>query len=198
MKRLDIINSLTIYGHIITAKQRTIIQQYGDWYTMAVDGWAVTFVQRGGTWSDCGPAHSPPRCIKCNSPPINGQCTNFISFDVALLLLNSEGLIRLLCSSACYLTTHCIQIGRTISCGYSVCLSVRLLHSWTTSKRIQICHHTLFVAPSYASARHSYRRHVCLCHTLVYASKLMTVGYMTMRISPPGSPRTIVFLRPTL
>ena len=124
MKRLDIINSLTIYGHIITAKQRTIIQQYGDWYTMAVDGWAVTFVQRGGTWSDCGPAHSPPRCIKCNSPPINGQCTNFISFDVALLLLNSEGLIHLLCSSACYLTTHCIQIGRPISCGYSVCLSV--------------------------------------------------------------------------
>jgi len=24
---------LTIYGHIKTAEQRTIIQQYGDWYT---------------------------------------------------------------------------------------------------------------------------------------------------------------------
>ena len=25
----------------------------------------------------CGPAQSPPpRCTKCNSPPINGQCTN--------------------------------------------------------------------------------------------------------------------------
>jgi len=33
--------------------------------TLAVDGWAVTF----GTF---------------NSPPINGQCTNFISPDVAL------------------------------------------------------------------------------------------------------------------
>jgi len=22
------------------------------------------------------PAQAPPRCIKCNSPPINGQCTN--------------------------------------------------------------------------------------------------------------------------
>jgi len=22
------------------------------------------------------PAQSPPRCTKCNSPPINGQCTN--------------------------------------------------------------------------------------------------------------------------
>jgi len=39
---------LTLYGHIKTAEQRTIIQQYGDWYT-AVDGWAVTFgtVRRG-------------------------------------------------------------------------------------------------------------------------------------------------------
>jgi len=24
------------------------------------------------------------RCTKCSSPPINGQCTNFILFDVAL------------------------------------------------------------------------------------------------------------------
>jgi len=46
--------------------------------TLAVDGWAVTF----GT-ARRGPAQSPPRCTKCNSPPINGQCTNFISFDVA-------------------------------------------------------------------------------------------------------------------
>jgi len=44
--------------------------------TLAVDGWAVTF-------KGCGPAQSPPRCTKCNSPPINGQCTNFIQFDVA-------------------------------------------------------------------------------------------------------------------
>jgi len=25
---------------------------------LAVDGWAVTFVQRGGTWAGCGPAHT--------------------------------------------------------------------------------------------------------------------------------------------
>ena len=29
-------------------------------------------------------AQSPPRCTKCSSPPINGQCTNFILFDVAI------------------------------------------------------------------------------------------------------------------
>jgi len=57
--------------------------------TLAVDGWAVTF----GT-ARSGPAQSPPRCTKCNSPPINGQCTNFIMFDVALYLpLHSGGLI---------------------------------------------------------------------------------------------------------
>jgi len=31
-----------------------------------------------------GPAQSPPRCTKCNSPPINGHCSNYILFDVAL------------------------------------------------------------------------------------------------------------------
>jgi len=32
---------------------------------------------------------SPPRCTKCNSPPINGQCTNFILFDVAGTIITS-------------------------------------------------------------------------------------------------------------
>jgi len=30
-------------------------------------------VQWGG---DCAGSQAPPRCTKCNSPPINGQCTN--------------------------------------------------------------------------------------------------------------------------
>jgi len=33
-------------------------------------------VQQGGAWAGCGPAQYPPRCTKCNSLPINGQCTN--------------------------------------------------------------------------------------------------------------------------
>ena len=33
---------LTSNRRIKTAAQRTVIQQYGDWYS-AVDGWAVTF-----------------------------------------------------------------------------------------------------------------------------------------------------------
>ena len=52
--------------------------------TLAVDEWAVTFGTARRDLSGLGPAQSPPRCTKCNSPPINGQCTNFILFEVAL------------------------------------------------------------------------------------------------------------------
>ena len=47
-------------------------------------GELLHLVQRGRASAGCGPAESPPHCTKCNSPPINGQCTNFILFDVAL------------------------------------------------------------------------------------------------------------------
>jgi len=33
-------------------------------------------VQRGGDWAGPQPNQSRPCCTKCNSPPINGQCTN--------------------------------------------------------------------------------------------------------------------------
>jgi len=33
-------------------------------------------VERGEDWAVPHPAQAPPRCTKCNSPPINGQCTN--------------------------------------------------------------------------------------------------------------------------
>jgi len=50
---------------------------------VAINGFLHS-IQRGGASAGCGPAHSPHRCTKCNSPPINGQHTNFILFDVAL------------------------------------------------------------------------------------------------------------------
>ena len=65
--------------------------------TLAVDWWVVTFGTAmrelgGGDWAGPHPAQSPPRCAKCNSPPINGRCTNFVLFDVALYLpLESKG-----------------------------------------------------------------------------------------------------------
>ena len=51
--------------------------------TLAIGGLSHS-VQRGGALAGCGPAHSFLSCTKCNSPFINGQCTNFILFDVAL------------------------------------------------------------------------------------------------------------------
>jgi len=62
--------------------------------TLAVDGWAVAFVtaRRGLVGAAAAPrlyppsslTARPPRCTKCNSPPINAQCTNFVLFAVAL------------------------------------------------------------------------------------------------------------------
>jgi len=49
---------------------------------MAIDGWAVT------DWAGPQPAQAPPRCSKCNSPPINGR------LPIILLLYNGS----LLCS----------------------------------------------------------------------------------------------------
>ena len=39
-------------------------------------GGLLHLVQRKGAWAGCGPAQSPPRCTKCNSPPVNGQRTD--------------------------------------------------------------------------------------------------------------------------
>ena len=39
-------------------------------------GGLLHLIQRGGDWAGPQPAQAPPRCTKCNSPPINGQCTN--------------------------------------------------------------------------------------------------------------------------
>jgi len=52
--------------------------------TLAVDGWAVTFgtARRGLGGAPARPG--PSSLYQMSSPPINGQCTNFVLFDVAL------------------------------------------------------------------------------------------------------------------
>jgi len=44
--------------------------------TLAIDGWGVTFGTARRGLGGLGPRPVPPCCTKCNSPPINGQCTN--------------------------------------------------------------------------------------------------------------------------
>jgi len=72
---------LTLYGHINTAEQRTSNTVIS---TLAVDGWAVTFGMARRDLGGLGPRPVLPHLTKCNSPPINGRCTTFILFDVAL------------------------------------------------------------------------------------------------------------------
>jgi len=75
---------LTLYGHIKTSEQRTIytaVRWLVHWPLM---GGQLHLVQRGRAWTGCSSAQSPLRCTKCNSPPINRQCTNFTLFDEAL------------------------------------------------------------------------------------------------------------------
>jgi len=38
-------------------------------------GGLLHLVQQGGDWAGPQPTQAPPCCTKCNSPPINGQCT---------------------------------------------------------------------------------------------------------------------------
>ena len=47
-------------------------------------GGLLHLVQRGGDWPGPQPVQATPRCTKCNSPPVNDQCTNIVLFDVAL------------------------------------------------------------------------------------------------------------------
>ena len=39
-------------------------------------GGLLHLVQRGRDWAGPQPAQAPLRCTKCNSPPMNGRCTN--------------------------------------------------------------------------------------------------------------------------
>jgi len=52
--------------------------------TLVIDGWAVAFGTARRGLGGLGPRPVPPCCTKCNSQPINGQCTNFILFNLAL------------------------------------------------------------------------------------------------------------------
>jgi len=80
-------------------------------------------VQRGGDWAGCGPAQFPPRCTKCNSPPINGQRTNLILFDVTLLPLHCKGFryLTLLLFFGC---DHVQRVMKCLALKYSTFLPV--------------------------------------------------------------------------
>jgi len=49
--------------------------------TLAVDGWTVTFGTARRGLGGLQPCPGPSSLYQINSPPSNGQCTNFILFN---------------------------------------------------------------------------------------------------------------------
>ena len=52
--------------------------------TLAVDGWAVTFGTARSGLGGLRPCPVPSSLYQIYSPPVNGQYTNFILFNVAI------------------------------------------------------------------------------------------------------------------
>jgi len=80
--RSSAINPLDSKGNYSATSNNT---KFVHWLLM---GGLLYLVQRGGVWAGCGLAQSPPRCTKCNSLPINGQCipiTLLLYYDGPLL-----------------------------------------------------------------------------------------------------------------
>ena len=60
-------------------------------------GGLLHLVQRGEDWVRPQPTQAPPRCTKCNNPPINGQCTNTVLLYNGPLLCGFHMPIKWLC-----------------------------------------------------------------------------------------------------
>ena len=60
---------LTLAIYSVTSNNMKLVQ----WPLM---GGLLHLVQRGGDCAAPQPAQTSPRCTKCDSPPIKGQCNN--------------------------------------------------------------------------------------------------------------------------
>jgi len=72
----DYQNPSNCFQHPTFRKYILLVLTLAGLPTLAVDWWAVTFGTAKKVRADCGPAQPHPHCTKCNSPPVNGQCTN--------------------------------------------------------------------------------------------------------------------------
>ena len=81
-------------------------------------GGLLHLVQRGGDWAGHQPAQAPPRCAKCNSPPINGQYQSLY----CCIILRPDSIFRLWRSIKhllTYLLTYLLTNGPLL-CGFTV------------------------------------------------------------------------------
>ena len=99
-------------------------------------GGLLHLVQRGGARGCCGPAQSPPRCTKCNSPPINGhgQCTNlYYSMWHYNCLCTLKSKLQWRTSSPAAVYPHSLVFGRSpgVATPYVFAPFFQLLWFWT-------------------------------------------------------------------
>jgi len=64
------VNPLEFRGNYSATSNNTTL---AHWPLM---GGLLHLVHRREDWAGPQPAQAPPRCTKCSSPPINGQCTS--------------------------------------------------------------------------------------------------------------------------
>ena len=65
------------YRHSCAISSINPLERKGNYSATSNMGGLLHLVQRGGTGRGrSSPMQVPPRCTKCNSPPINDQCTN--------------------------------------------------------------------------------------------------------------------------
>ena len=98
-------------------------------------------VQRGVDWAGPQPTQTPPLCSKCNSPPINGQCTNhriaaplLCSFNVPVKGLMEVRMRTLAQNQAKY---QVVRSGAMITCPVS--LSTATARVWCSSAPLVDC-----------------------------------------------------------
>ena len=77
-------------------------------------GGLLHLVQRGGDWAKPQPAQAPPRCTKCNSPPIN-LIGNPIMASVPVTLFLYNSLLLRDCNVAIKMLMYGIQLHLTLA-----------------------------------------------------------------------------------
>ena len=117
--------------------QRITITQQIQWLVhWPLMGGLSHLVQWGGDWAGCTPTRSLPCCAKCNSPPINGQCTVYQHHSIrcgaiitfALYGVNIEHSHWCICM--CLLTRFVILVHHGCWRARQKCLSLELFLGW--------------------------------------------------------------------
>ena len=141
---------ILFFGHM---DRRIAIQWLVHWLLM---GGLLHLVQWGGAWVGCGPTQSPPHCAKCNSSPINGQCTLYQLRIFRCGTIIAFGVWRVNIVSM-YLLLRMQRFTRWFTVGRVVCsLSAILMYLWMPPWIVSFQYHCIskwFIGIKYCSIK---------------------------------------------